>query len=333
MRVEFKQSKFEGINVLADSIRLKQVFLNLLTNAIKYNHDGGKVEVVCDASIDGFLRLGIKDTGVGISADKLKELFQPFNRLGAEFSGVEGSGIGLVITRQLVNLMKGELEIDSKLEEGSVFWVTMALAPASGSAGEIQETTVTATVKPHSNAGELRILVAEDNLINQELMAAQLKMLGYRADYVENGIEALESWQQDEYQLLLTDIRMPEMDGYELVTQIRLREKGQAQHLPIIAITANALEADVEKCFEAGVDDVIAKPVELDDLRDALEKWAPDQPLGKDSSAMQVDVVDLSTREAIDSNALSSWNMPEPPGEDKNPVMWLPGHSYIQELC
>ena len=191
--------------------------------------------------------------------------------------------------------------------------MTMALAPASESAGETQETTVTAIVKPHSNAGVLRILVAEDNLINQELMAAQLKMLGYRADYVENGIQALESWQQDEYQLLLTDIRMPGMDGYELVTQIRLREKEQAQRLPIIAITANALEADVEKCFEAGVDDVIAKPVELDDLRNALEKWAPDQPLGKDPSAMQADVVDLSTREAIDSNVLvqSTGDKPE----------------------
>ena len=114
IKIEFEASKFTNIDVVADSIRLKQVFLNLLTNAIKYNSTGGRVRVICDQTDAGLIRVGIRDTGPGISADKLDELFQPFNRLGAEFSGVEGSGIGLVITRQLVDLMKGRLEIDSK---------------------------------------------------------------------------------------------------------------------------------------------------------------------------------------------------------------------------
>ena len=138
-----------------------------------------------------------------------------------------------------------------------------------------------------------RILVAEDNLINKVLMAAQLQMLGYQADYAENGIQALEYWQRGNYHLLLTDIRMPDMNGYELVQKIRQLEHDSGRRLPVIAITANALAADIEKCFAAGVDDVIAKPAELEDLRKALEKWMPielpESP--KQNSPLSVDIL------------------------------------------
>ncbi len=287
IKVEYDASMFVDLDVVADSIRLKQVFLNLLTNAIKYNSTGGRVCVIREDADAGFLRIGIRDTGPGISAAKLKELFQPFNRLGAEFSGVEGSGIGLVITRQLVGLMKGKLDIDSSPGEGSTFWVTIELASSRDPFGVLGPPVSATAEITQPNSAALRILVAEDNLINQELMAAQLRILGYRADYAENGVQALEDWQRGEYDLLLTDIRMPEMDGYELVTKIRQQEGGGGQRTPVIAITANALEADVEKCFDVGVDDVIAKPVELEDLRNALEKWTPVSEVQVDTADMQ----------------------------------------------
>ena len=273
--VDFDETEFNDLNVQADTIRLKQVFLNLLTNAVKYNHEGGRVEVKLRRGPGGLLRVGVQDTGSGISEEKLKELFQPFNRLGAEFSSIEGTGIGLVITRQLLDLMNGELTIDSNPGQGSTFWVGLEPVQVTSPVAEALglDLTVTSITGPNGQAS--RILVAEDNLINQELMAAQLEILGYKADYVENGVQALERWQQLEYGLLLTDIRMPEMNGYELVREIRQLERERHRRSPIIAITANALDADVDKCFEVGVDDVIPKPVELEDLRDALEKWAP----------------------------------------------------------
>ncbi len=284
IEISFDDSDFDGLNVEADSIRLKQVFLNLLTNAVKYNREGGKVDVLLDQQADDRLCIGIRDTGSGISDDKLKELFQPFNRLGAEFSSVEGTGIGLVITRQLLDLMSGELEIDSKPDVGSTFWVRLKAI------GSIQpphespplETSIPGITRLRDSAA--RILVAEDNLVNRELMAAQLDLLGYQADYVEDGVRALDRWRQYDYGLLLTDIRMPNKNGYELVRDIRQLEALGNPRAPVIAITANALDADVEKCFDAGVDDVIPKPVELEDLRDALAKWVP---VGKNSIGRQ----------------------------------------------
>jgi EAL domain-containing protein (putative c-di-GMP-specific phosphodiesterase class I)/signal transduction histidine kinase/DNA-binding response OmpR family regulator len=293
-------AQFAGINLVADSIRLKQVFLNLLSNAVKYNRDGGRVEVIHESLDSGSLRIGIRDTGEGISDEKLRELFQPFNRLGAEFSGVEGTGIGLVISRQLVDLMKGKLDIESQVGAGSTFWVTLQLAPALAPVN-ISDTCEMNIIPGARRRGEKsRILVAEDNLINQELMAAQLDLLGYHADYAENGAQALAHWQKGDYQLLLTDIRMPEMNGYDLVREIRELEQHSGQRASVVAITANALEADVELCFEAGIDDVIAKPVELDDLRKALDKWAP----AASSDAAELSPIAEAVETAVGDNAV-----------------------------
>jgi EAL domain-containing protein (putative c-di-GMP-specific phosphodiesterase class I)/signal transduction histidine kinase/CheY-like chemotaxis protein/HPt (histidine-containing phosphotransfer) domain-containing protein len=302
--IHFDEVEFEGLSVVADNIRLKQVFLNLLTNAVKYNRAGGEVNLILDKQDDDYLRIGVRDTGSGISSEKLEELFQPFNRLGAEFSTIEGTGIGLVITRQLLDMMQGELEIDSETGVGSTFWVRLQATQLSVPTEDDrrQDTTVTSITEP--GAASSRILVAEDNLINQELMAAQLEILGYRADYAENGVQALEAWRQRDYGLLLTDIRMPEMNGYDLVREIRLIDQDRQGHTPIVAITANALEADVEKCFSVGVDDLIAKPVELEDLRDALLKWLPQAAQAKDETD-SVASLDLELGSPIDTKVLT----------------------------
>ncbi|MEM7564659.1 MAG: EAL domain-containing protein [Pseudomonadota bacterium] len=301
--VDCDMADLEGQVVYADTIRLKQVFLNLLTNAVKYNHEGGSVRVVFQQH-DDYVCLGITDTGPGISKDQLKELFQPFNRLGAEFSGIEGTGIGLVITRQLLDLMDGELQIESEIDQGSTFWVK--LKPIKKPVIDHDESPVVdkQTASSPVESGDIRILVAEDNLINQELMSAQLEILGHVAEYAENGKDALAKLKETDYQLLLTDIRMPEMNGYELVAEIRKQESISGGRMAIIAITANALDADVEKCFESGVDDVIAKPVELQDLGDALEKWISNENL--DLTDSQDDTpIDLSTEQPLDLSVLT----------------------------
>jgi len=306
--IEYDESEFRDCNVQADPIRLKQVFLNLLTNAVKYNREGGRVTIDLEIRPEGFLCIGIEDTGKGISSEKLVELFQPFNRLGAEFSTVEGTGIGLVITRQLLELMQGSLEFDSEPDKGSTFRVILqpVLRQAVEDTG-VTGATVTSITGPDSTSG--RVLVAEDNLINRELMAAQLELLGYEADFAEDGAQALEHWQQKDYAVLLTDIRMPKMDGYEMVSQIREREKDRGSRLPVIAITANALADDVDKCYSAGVDDVIPKPVELEDLRNALARWSPGRDSGSgapsrgadggldDSAAFDLEVLRQATGE------------------------------------
>ncbi len=301
--VRFDPAKFEGRYVMADSIRLKQVFLNLLTNAVKYNREGGRIDVLVKRAGGGRLRIGVRDTGSGISKEKLKELFQPFNRLGAEFSGVEGTGIGLVITRQLLDLMRGKLEIESKVSKGSTFWILLEpiemKAPAAA-AGQGEQTVT----RLRTGGGASRILVAEDNPVNQELMAAQLNILGFEADYAVDGAAALARWREGSYDLLLTDIRMPEMNGYDLVREIRLQEDGEKQRAAVIAITANALEADISKCFEAGVDHVISKPVELEDLRHALEKWNPDLN-GRELPGESPKALEPDLDEPIDLNVLA----------------------------
>ena len=277
VKIHFDPTKFTGVLVEADAIKLKQVFLNLLTNAVKYNKTGGSVSVSCNKLNNGFIRVGVKDTGPGISEEHLVDLFQPFNRLGAELSTTEGTGIGLVITQKLVRLMNGFLKVESTEEKGSVFWVDLVSTQREISK-TITNTTTTQTggdIDTSRLRPKMRILVAEDNLINQDLIAAQLKSLGYDTNYAVNGAEALELWQNQNYDLLITDIRMPVMDGIELAKRIRSMETDSTLSKPIIAITANAMGLDIERCKKVGINDVIAKPVDLDDLESTLLKFAP----------------------------------------------------------
>ena len=272
--IDFNPAIYSEVMVEADAIRLKQVFLNLLSNAVKYNRENGKISIDFTLDEQGLARISIADTGSGISPDRLGELFKPFNRLGAEFSAIEGTGIGLVITKRLVELMHGKLEVDSRPGEGSTFTVQFQVIHTS--LADIDDSNPGVFDSGNSTTTRLHILVAEDNQVNQLLIDAQLELLGYSADFADNGFEALHLWKTGNYQLLLTDIRMPRMDGYELISQIRALETG-TRTIPIIAVTANAMESDRKQCLEAGANDVIAKPFTLEVLRQKLEKWSPQQ--------------------------------------------------------
>jgi len=256
--------------VIADYTRLKQVMLNLLSNAIKYNVRNGSVSLKIKHKDNGIVRICIIDTGKGISEKLLPDVFQAFNRLNAT-SSIEGTGIGLSISKQLVEMMNGSIGVTSKINHGSEFWIELS--------GSLELTTA---IQRDSNPDEStpplniattlnhNILVAEDNPTNQTLILSQLKTLGYEADLVKNGQEALNKLSDHSYQLLLTDCNMPLVDGYKL-TKI-IRENGN-NNLPIIALTADAFPETKEQCLKAGMNDQVTKPIDLYTLKNTLEKY------------------------------------------------------------
>lgn len=303
--IAFDPAACDRLLVLADATKLKQVLLNLLTNAVKYNRKQGQVEVIIEESSDGFLKIGIRDTGPGISEDNLNQLFQPFNRLGAQFGDVEGTGIGLVITRQLLDLMQGRLKVDSTPGRGSTFWIELLRVEIEESEDFENQADSEASKEPTLTISAIKpkILVAEDNPVNRKLILAQMTHLGYQADFAENGLEALKSWQNGKYNLLMTDIRMPIMDGYELISQVRAIESGGSKASPIIVISANAMGEDVGRCFELGANDVLSKPLKSEELRKALIKWSFQQaPTNSRSIPSSV----KSDNEVIDFSVLSN---------------------------
>jgi len=286
--------------VRADRIRVKQILLNLLSNAIKYNCKQGTVEVQCTERVPGRLRTSIRDTGAGLDSEQLAQLFQAFNRLEQEGGDVEGTGIGLVVAKQLVKLMGGEMGVDSTVGVGSVFWFELLsiaapdLSLETGDTGattasdaplrkflEVPDRVVEQTLPELRAAHQDRlILVTEDNKSNQLLMLRQLDLLGLSAEIAGDGREALERWQTGAYTLLLTDVNMPGMNGYELTAAIRSDEaKTGKRHMPIIAITANAMKGEDGHCKSVGMDDYLSKPVMLSDLKAMLAKWMPATPL------------------------------------------------------
>lgn len=252
------------VTLRGDRMRLRQVLLNLLSNAVKYNRDGGRVTVRGEVRPNKRYRLVIHDTGPGIARERLSELFQPFNRIGAERGVIEGTGIGLVITKTLVHAMDGMIGVESVLGEGSSFWVELSLA------GEEVQMTLTDDLPPHHSG---HILAAEDHEPNRKLLRRQIEKLGYRVDFAFDGSEALVKWQAGDYDLILTDCNMAVMDGYELAQTIRAKESLAGGRIPIVALTANSMKEAAQVCSAAGMDDFLAKPVQLQDLQVMLAKW------------------------------------------------------------
>lgn len=274
--LDFRNHQCDSLYIKGDYTRLKQVFLNLLSNAVKYNRQNGRVSLECFIKENDIVRIHVSDTGMGISADKLKNLFQPFNRLGAEFGSIEGTGIGLVITKELVEMMDGTIGVNSVSGEGTTFWIDFKLATpplAAGHGPGDAKITVAESARLQNIKSHAVILIAEDNVSNQTVLQQQMAVLGFRADIVENGAKAWELITNGNYDLLLTDIHMPQMDGYELTDRIREAERASGKHLPIIALTANAMSVDEKRCMEHGMDAYISKPVSIDVLQSVLEIW------------------------------------------------------------
>lgn len=249
----------KNIKVIADRSRLKQVLLNLLSNAIKYNKENGKVIIDCEQSNNQQLKLNITDTGPGIDEDRHKELFEPFNRLDSDHS-IDGTGIGLSITRQLINLMHGGIGLESKPGDGSTFWFTLPIADIADETNSNSQNSLPDQLKP--NDPEHTVLCVEDNHTNMMLMKEILRHYQFiEAETGELGVELALKHKPD---LILMDINLPGIDGTEALQQIRNNK--ETRNIPVIAVSGNALQSDIDLAMSLGFDDYLTKPVEIKHL-------------------------------------------------------------------
>ena len=242
-----------------DRMRFKQILLNLLSNAVKYNIDDGSITVVCVVSND-IVRISIIDSGRGISKEGQNELFKSFSRLGQENGSIEGTGIGLVITKKLVELMGGQIGVDSELNKGSTFWVEFPFVNVSG----VKNTKL--TDKDDKSEGksenEYTVLYVEDNPANLRLVEQILLSRGninmISAHEPNLGLELAFSKNPD---LILLDINLPGMSGFDVLK--KLRENDKTKNTAVFAVSANAMLKDIEKGMEVGFDDYITKPIDV----------------------------------------------------------------------
>jgi PAS domain S-box-containing protein len=267
-----------------DPGRLRQILANLANNAVKFTHKGTiavNVSLLSETETEAFLHFSVKDTGIGVPADKQNTLFQKFTQADASTTRhYGGTGLGLAISKQLVERMDGEIGIVSKEGCGSEFWFNIRMCKQGQSTcTDLPSTPFDATSNCRTcdlSRSTVRILLAEDNIINQQVALIILKKMGVHADGVANGIEAVRSLETINYDLVLMDVQMPEMDGYEAAQQIRSPQSAVKNHyIPIIAMTGNALQGDREKCLQAGMNDYVSKPVDPQALSEVLDRWLP----------------------------------------------------------
>jgi PAS domain S-box-containing protein len=269
IRMSFPQ--FESpLFVHADRTRVKQVLINLLSNAIKYNRAQGAVEVACSAGSGKRIRISVHDIGEGLSPEQLSQLFQPFNRLGQEGSAEEGTGIGLVVSKRLVELMGGEIGVESTVGKGSMFWFELDLAAAPQAV-----VGAVAPLAPHHahikhGAASHTLLYVEDNLANMQLVEQLLERHpDMRLLSAADGRAAIEMARRNLPEVILMDINLPGMSGIKVLKL--LRADPVTAHIPVLAISANALPHDVKKGLEAGFLCYLTKPIKVDEFMEALD--------------------------------------------------------------
>ncbi len=275
--------------VCGDPARLQQVLLNLTNNAIKFTQQG---QVVIGVALDGegehnvVLRFAVSDTGIGIPPDHMDRLFRSFSQVDASTTRkYGGSGLGLSICKQLAELMGGQIGVESVPGAGSTFWFTIHCGKSQGTTPRTTPVLEAGAIAAGADAGTeicgARILLAEDDEISQEVAVELLKRAGHHCQAVSTGRQAVEEALKGEYDLILMDCQMPEMDGFEATRAIRKHEReaglprDRQDRLPIIALTANAIRGDRELCLEAGMDDYLAKPLEPRRLMEMLGRYLP----------------------------------------------------------
>lgn len=259
--------------LLGDEHRLRQVLINLVGNALKFTEKG---EVNVSVKLVGVLgnqcrvRFSVQDTGIGISATAQARLFEAFTQAdGSTTRQFGGTGLGLSISKKIIELMHGKLQLASTLGEGSRFFFDIMLTKTDSPISIPSHATVNTPVSVEGK----KLLLVEDNKINQLVAGKLLEKFGYAYDIAENGIEAVDKASSNHYDAILMDCQMPVLDGFEATKRIRQSEQAQSAHTPIIGLTANALEGDREKCLACGMDDFTTKPIKLEELASKLNYW------------------------------------------------------------
>jgi signal transduction histidine kinase/CheY-like chemotaxis protein len=266
--------------VIGDRERLHQVLLNLTGNGVKFTERGRvsiEVSAAAVAEHKTILKFAVRDTGIGISVQKQRTIFEAFSQADGSMSRrFGGTGLGLTISSRLVTLMGGAISVESCPGQGSCFCVIVPVSsPGHGEAPGGDEVAPQPAAVPDGPGSRLEILVAEDNPVNQRVVAAMLEKHGHRVSLAANGREAVAAVSKSRFDVLLMDLQMPEMDGYEATAAIRRVENGSGLRLPIIAMTANGANGDRERCLACGVDGYLAKPLRPEELIKALENLAP----------------------------------------------------------
>ena len=271
--------------VVGDPVRVKQVLTNVLSNAVKFTERGSvTLEVAAGAPNAGAGRAGptipltfrVTDTGIGIPADKLATIFEPFRQVDGSMSRrFGGTGLGLAIATTLVKLMGGQIQVDSVAGAGTTFRITLPMIAAAAAAQTESAISTAIAAAARRAAGPVRgarVLVAEDNIVNQRVAAGLLTRRGHVVTVVGNGREAVDALQRGDFDVVLMDVQMPEMDGFEATAAIREWERETGHHVRIVAMTAHAMSGDRERCLAAGMDGYLSKPIDQRSLYDVVER-------------------------------------------------------------
>ena len=294
--------------LIGDPTRVRQILFNLVGNAIKFT-ERGSIEIRAGTVPLGGgrtrLTLAVGDTGIGLTSEQCANLFRPFAQADSSTTRrFGGTGLGLSIVRRLAELMHGDVKVESELGAGSTFTATLVLraAPADSPLRNLPQSAPHA--RPMKKGGKRpKVLVVDDHPVNRDVLVRQLDLLGIAADAADDGAAAFKAWLRGGYAAVLTDLHMPEMDGYELAQRIREGEaEGGESRTPLIAVTANALKGEEQRCLAIGMDAYITKPIGMDKLRATLERWlsVEDQSAGPTlaARARQTEPIDRSVLEA-----------------------------------
>ncbi len=267
--------------IIGDSIHFKQILYNLIGNALKFTRNG---ECKLSASLTEFhegkdkntyeITFTVEDTGIGIAEDQLATIFDSFSQAHSNTKRkYEGTGLGLAITQRLIEKLGGKIWVKSKVDEGSIFYFTLRFEEERNNSNNHTEQGKLHLSFPVGSKRSLNVLIAEDNELNQKLISRLVQNKGHKFTMAENGKECIEALKKDTYDIILMDIQMPEMDGIEATLTIRKDTSGQFDpQIPIVAVTAYAFSEDRERCFNAGMNDFIPKPINNEKLQSVLEK-------------------------------------------------------------
>jgi signal transduction histidine kinase/ActR/RegA family two-component response regulator len=257
--------------LIGDPVRLRQVLLNLVSNAIKFTADGF-IDICAAVEGDSVLRVTVKDCGIGLTEEQQKVIFEPFRQAdGSTTRNYGGIGLGLSISRRLVDMMGGEIGVTSRPGEGSTFWFTAQLGAADAEALKAMGLAKLAAAVQVSSPRALKILVAEDNPVNQRVVTTLLERRGHMVALADTGVAALERAEQMNFDVILMDVQMPEMDGITAIRHLREQDTRRGTHTPIVVLTAHAMQGDRERFLAAGADGYVSKPIQLELLQAEMD--------------------------------------------------------------